>query len=161
MDKHLTEILLEMGYKTYRYASTFPDQNPTFKAETQKLLKRDDLHFFCGDKTSEVSGFYFPTPLSEGFSTMVVGGGCYFFVKDFDFDWDKMIIWGLSEYKKPPTLKSPRPRILVKKIVKGNITVYNEDHDDSMNLCLSKEPHSKILEAMYNPDIVFRYDLTI
>ncbi len=74
-----------------------------------------------------------------------------------DEDWKdsrNKIAFGLHEKNKPPTLISPRPRIEAK-TEKGWI---NEEFDDTMNICLSKEQPEKILEAMYNKDVVFKYE---
>lgn len=64
------------------------------------------------------------------FTTMKNGGLCIIYKKG-----DKEVVWGLSEYPKPPTLVHPRP--------KG---IYN---DDAMNNLLSKTDHEEILNSIF------------
>lgn len=78
----------------------------------------------------------------------------------FEDDKGNVIIWGLNEYKKPPTLCYPRPHILIKKIVENEIITLSQINDDAMNYVLLNEPHEKIFEAIFNKDIFFEYDLT-
>ena len=75
-------------------------------------------------------------------------------------DREKVIIFGLREYNKPPTLIYPRPRIEVTKMIDGENRTVDNSYDDSMNLVLLKEEPDKIFEALYNREIVFEYDLT-
>lgn len=63
------------------------------------------------------------------------------------------VVYGLSEYKKPPTLIYPRPRIL--KTVNG--IIYDQLRDNTMNYCLQKESPEDILKAMFDQSIVFVY----
>lgn len=63
------------------------------------------------------------------------------------------VVYGLSEYKKPPTLIYPRPRIL--KIVNG--IVYDQMRDDVMNHCMQKETPEDVLKAMFDKSILFEY----
>ena len=85
----------------------------------------------------------------------VVGEDCITFE-----DRKNEIVFGLSEKDKPPTLISPRPRIKIKRSINGNTVFDYENMDDSVNIVLSKENHGKILNAMYDKNIVFEYDLT-
>jgi hypothetical protein len=86
------------------------------------------------------------------FSTMVNGGLAVYYVKNNDFN--NPVIWGLHEFNKPPTLISPRPKIL--KYANG--LLYNQEMDDVMNLCLQKELHQDIFKAMFDKSIVFKYE---
>lgn len=70
------------------------------------------------------------------------------------------IIFGLNEFKKPPTLIYPRPRIEVKRIKDGKIIVEGEYLDDSMNIVLSCIPYEEVFKAMYDDTIVLKVDLT-
>jgi hypothetical protein len=79
-------------------------------------------------------------------------------------DFEKTIIYGLSEKDKPSTLISPRPRILVKRFRTYNEQQYkvieSEKNDDSMNIVISKINFEDIYKAMYDKSIVFKFDLT-
>lgn len=82
-------------------------------------------------------------------------------VMDDDFTWEDRkneIVFGLHEKDKPPTLIFPRPRIEMTRTINTKRLVINEDFDDAMNTCLSKESPEKILQAMYNRDIIFKYE---
>lgn len=163
MKKHITEILIEQGYKVYRRSSIYPRQNANAFHQNKRLLERNDLIFIEGDKDSDKSSFYFPRTDNYDFSSMMVGGLHHYYVKDLDFE--NAIIFGLSEYGKPPTLVHPRPNIKVKRKVdifglKDQIREENQSYDDSMNICLSKECHYDILEKIKDKDFVYRYDLT-
>ena len=63
------------------------------------------------------------------------------------------IIFGLNEYKKPPTLISPRPKILVH--IDGK--VLTESCDDAMNMVLMNERPERIHEALFDRKITFEY----
>ena len=67
------------------------------------------------------------------------------------------ICFGLSEAGKPPTLISPRPKIIV---IRENM-VEDERFDDSMNLVLNRESPKDILNALFDETVLFKYDLTI
>jgi len=88
--KHITEILIDNGYKAHR-------------AVYNKGVQE-----------------YIEVEFKNDYSSMVSGGLDYRFIKG-----DKEVIYGLNEYKKPPTLIRPRP--------KG---VYR---DDEMNRMLTED----------------------
>lgn len=163
--QHITKILYEKGYKTYRYGCIFLNQNSSSKQQYKSIINRNDLIFVKGNKTTSTSCFYYPfgSILNiNGFSTAVVGGIDIRFVKDEDLE--NQIIWGLSQYGKPPTIIYPRPKINVKKHREFNGTkimfIENESMDDSMNLLLEKVNHEKIFKAMFDKSIIFNFDLT-
>ena len=83
------------------------------------------------------------------------------------------VMWGLNEKGHPPLLIYPRPSIRVKMNYKdcpiefGNLPedyngdVYlNESHDIAMSRCIKTENAEKIIEAMFNNNMVFEYDET-
>jgi hypothetical protein len=163
--EHITKILDSKGYKTYRKGCVFPNQNASAKEQYKLIMKREDLIFVEGDKTTDTASFYYPFGSIlkiNDFSTMIVGGTNIRFVKDEDFE--NQIIWGFLEHGKPPTLIHPRPKINVKRFREFNGKKYlvneNESTDDSMNLCLSKENHNDILNALNDDTILYKYDLT-
>jgi len=83
------------------------------------------------------------------FSSMTEGGLAIFYVKDNDFD--NPIIWGLHEYKKPPTLIRPRPKIIMNQLNhKGEQTIITEQMDDAMNIVLKKETAQDIFDAIFD-----------
>jgi len=69
-------------------------------------------------------------------------------------------IFGLREANKPPTLISPRPKIVVNYIDNNDVLVKikTEIEDDAMNICLLKQSPLEILEAIKN-NTTFRYTL--
>lgn len=152
MKEHITQFLLEKGYKTYRCSRVIPKQNASAKVQNEYLFKRDDLVFTEGDRNSEYSTFYYPYDKTNDFSTMVCGGLDIRFVKDGDFK--NPIIYGLHEHGKPPTLIYPRPTILRKK-KSGvcNVSLY----DDWMSRCLQREAAADIYEAMFDKTKSFTY----
>lgn len=80
-----------------------------------------------------------------------------------EISWDDRkgeICFGLHERDKPPTLIYPRPIIKVKRIIDDKLIIQDQCYDDSMNVVLRIIPSDKILEAMYDNDIVFEIDLT-
>jgi hypothetical protein len=88
-------------------------------------------------------------------------------VMDDDFTWEDrkgVICFGLHEAGKPPTLISPRPKIIVKRQHYFNdekiISLEDERLDDSMNLCLSIEEPIQIFKALFDSSICFNYDFT-
>lgn len=92
----------------------------------------------------------------DDYSTMVPGKiGCCI-SKD-----DKHICWGLSEFRKPPTLISPRPRINLIMMFQGKRVMFSEVVDDAMNICIKREKPEDIYKAMFDDSIVFQYDLTL
>ena len=138
------------------------------------IIKREGFKGYSkiyNNKTKEYK--YTNEIVGLGFSTMVNGGMDVRFIKG-----DKEIVWGLSEYKKPPTLISPRPNIEVKRFVDINKIIYDDNlnektiviktlvgsdfqySDNSMNICLKRESHEDIFKAMYDKTIIFKYDLT-
>lgn len=88
-------------------------------------------------------------------------------VMEDDFNWEDRkneIVFGFREKDKPPTLISPRPRIIVKRFRTINEkqieVIENQDFDDSMNIVLSKIDFEDIFKAMYDNSIYFDFDLT-
>jgi len=167
MKKHITEILIERGYKTYKFINK-TNWNPEAKRQSQKILEshKNNVIFKEGDFDSDESSFYVPSSFNTiyhqaNYNVLAVGGLDIRFIKDGDFENE--IIYGLREFKKPPTLVWPRPSIMVKRIShrNGKTTpiIENQSLDNSMNLCLKEESHEDILEAM-SSGRVFEYDLT-
>lgn len=108
--KHLLEIIRENGYKPYRCGVIFKNQNASSKEQNKYIIEKYDCIFTKGDKNNGT--FYFKPNYSENdFSSMRVGGLATFYVKDKNFD--KPIIWGLSEISKPPCLITPKLNINV------------------------------------------------
>ena len=71
------------------------------------------------------------------------------------------IVFGLSEYGKPPTLTHPRPNIKVKRLCsEGEIYTSDQRIDDNMNVVLQKIPFEQILKAMFDKSITLQIDLT-
>lgn len=60
------------------------------------------------------------------------------------------IVFGLSEFGKPPTLISPRPKI---RINRDGVTL-NQTMDDVMNIVLMNFTPERIYDAMYSPNII-------
>lgn len=72
---------------------------------------------------------------------------------------NKEIIFGLSEFEKPPTLISPRPRaeiLLTNR--QGKEVIKNEKSDDVMNIILSTKPFEEILEYMFDQSKIFKIE---
>lgn len=67
------------------------------------------------------------------------------------------IFWGLSEFKKPPTLITPRPKVI--KTVDDKIMT--EINDNIINECLLKFNHEDIVNAILNPKLNIRFNLDI
>lgn len=87
------------------------------------------------------------------YSSMRFNGVDSRYIKD-----NRIIIWGLSEAGKPPTLISPRPKILKTfKSSRGSYTK-SEIHDDLMNEVLKTFSHEDIFEALQNRSIIFDLD---
>ena len=155
--KHITDLLIEKGYKPYGQAGRSKNQNADAKNQNDWILKnRNDLIFLKGNKYSENSMYLYPKPKNE-ISTMLVGGIYVIYMKDNNYK--NRIIWGLNEAKKPPTLIHPRPKINVK-TYKDNklINRINELCDDAMNECLRNETPEDIFKAMFNKSIIFNYE---
>lgn len=68
------------------------------------------------------------------FSSMVEGGIATIWMKE----GFPNIVWGLSEYGKPPTLISPKPLVLIDGCWRLD--------DDAINHCLSKEAHEELFK---------------
>lgn len=87
------------------------------------------------------------------FSTTVPGGIHIIYVKD-----DVSVIWGLSEYGKPPTLVYPRPNIKNKHVdnspAKFCIGGVFFNQDDDINKILSKYRNEEIYNAMFDKTIL-------
>jgi hypothetical protein len=92
------------------------------------------------------------------YSTMREGGLDVRLIKG-----DSIFVYGLHEFKKPPTLISPRPRIKVHKTivvdsVKKDITI-SESEDDAMNIVLKEIEHEQIFKAIHDKSFCFEFDL--
>jgi len=70
------------------------------------------------------------------------------------------IIFGLNEYPLPPTLVSPRPNIIVKRIKDGRVVELTGELDADMTAILQHFDPPIILLAMYNKSITLTLDLT-
>jgi len=92
------------------------------------------------------------------YSTMREGGLDVRLIKG-----DSIFVIGLHELKKPPTLISPRPRILIQKtIVVDSVEkdiVINEHDDDAMNFVLKEVECEDIFNAIHDKSICFQFDL--
>lgn len=92
------------------------------------------------------------------YSTMREGGLGVLLIKS-----DSIFSIGLHEYKKPPTLISPRPRIKVHKTIVVNSIQYNttinENEDDAVNIVLKEIECENIFKAIYDKSICFEFDL--
>ncbi len=92
------------------------------------------------------------------YSTMREGGLDVRLIKG-----DSIFTIGLHEHKKPPTLISPRPKILIQKTiivdsVKKDIVI-NEIEDDAMNVVLKEVECEDIFKAIHDQSICFEFDL--
>jgi hypothetical protein len=160
-----TEYLISLGYKTYRrIGKNHWNKEARWQAEKVLREKGDEVIFIEGDISSDISEFYLPIEfntvyLAANFNCMQNGGITVYFVKDLDFD--KGIRFGLNEFKKPPMLSYPRPKIKIKQIVDGEEEVQDECFDDSMSLVLSRYSPEEIYEAMFNNNKCFEIDLTV
>lgn len=110
-------------------------------------------------------------------STMVNLGYCYIHktdtnllekieqgksVLDDDFTWEdreKEIVVGLHEANKPVTLITPRPNILIEKIVDDKTITITQYEDDAMNIALQKFSFDEIFEAMYDKEKTLYYKI--
>jgi len=159
--KHLTDILIEKGYLPYRCSCTFPEQNNSAKSQNDLILNNKEKYNVIFTSGNEKNGTFFfksKQPYYD-FSTMRVGGISTFWIKDNDFE--NPIVWGLNSMGKPPTLITPRPEILIKKINKDNQVYFlNNSDDDAVNYVLSNEDSLLIYDAIINKNIFFHYNLT-
>lgn len=65
------------------------------------------------------------------------------------------IICGLSELHKPPTLISPRPKIMRKTKIDGGYKVERLDvFDDYINRMLKDTSHEEVFERMFNQKMI-------
>ena len=92
------------------------------------------------------------------YSTMREGGLDVILIKG-----DSTFVYGLHEYKKPPTLISPRPKIKIHKTiivdsVKTDVVI-NEIFDDAMNIVLKEVECEDIFKAIHDESICFEFDL--
>ena len=92
------------------------------------------------------------------YSTMREGGLDVRLIKG-----DSIFTIGLHEFKKPPTLISPRPRIKVHKTivvdsVRKDITI-SESEDDAMNIVLKEVEYEQIFKAIHDKSVCFEFDL--
>jgi len=97
-----------------------------------------------------VNPYYYSTMREGGLDVRLIKG-------------DSTFVYGLHEFKKPPTLISPRPRIQVyKTIVVDSIKkdiVINEIEDDAMNIVLKEIEHEQIFKAIQDKSVCFEFDL--
>jgi hypothetical protein len=76
---------------------------------------------------------------------------------------DSIFTIGLHEFKKPPTLISPRPRIQIYKTIvvdsiKKDIMI-SEMEDDAMNIVLKEVEYEQIFKAIHDKSVCFEFDL--
>ncbi len=151
---HITEILIEKGYKPYRRLIK-DGWNKEIAYATQMKMDRHkgDILFEEGDFNSKESVFYVhqafnPQFHKASYNTQENGGLRVYFLKDEDYT--KPFIYGLNE-SNTITLMSPRPKIRYihfnRKFCK-TMLIMNEDFDDAMNYCLKVEKHEDILDAI-------------
>jgi len=100
--------LEEQGYNPYRRINK-SNWNMEAKKQAQKIIDKykEYLIFVEGDYDSDESIFYAPCYFNKtyhiaNFNAMQVGGTDVRFIKDKDLNTE--IIFGLEEYKKPPTI---------------------------------------------------------
>ena len=91
-------------------------------------------------------------PKTHIISTMVNIG--YIYIKD-----DIKIAVGLHEANKPVTLITPRPNILIEKIVDDKTITITQYEDDAMNIALQKFSFDEIFEAMYDKEKTLYYKI--
>lgn len=96
----------------------------------------------------KIQGKYVENNIND-YSTMQEGGIDVRYIKN-----EIEIIWGLSEFKKPPTLISPRPRI---HFTNKDGNLINQFGDDPVNICLKKESNEDIYKALFDKSILFNY----
>ena len=156
--KHFTQYLIEIGYEPWRFSGIYPSQNSDCKNQNNFILQNKDKYKVFFTKGDEKDGsFYFKsTQPYYDFSSMRVGGLATYWIKEEDFN--NPIIWGLRECNKPPTLIRPRPNIMYKKELDNKLPYLSEISDDAMNICLQKEKCEDIYEAMFNKEIMFKYE---
>lgn len=65
----------------------------------------------------------------------------------FEKEGCEKILWGLSEYRKPPTLVYPRPKMEKYTSIEFYTPV---SYDDLMNECLNKFSHKDIYDGIIN-----------
>jgi hypothetical protein len=154
--KHLTTILIEKGYEPWRYSCVYPTQNADAKNQNSHILKNKEKYNVVFTEGNETEGIFYFKPIQPyyDFSTMRTGGITTYWVKDKDFK--NSIIWGMNEFGKPPTLISPRPKIKLRKEKR----ILSQNYDDVMNVCLQKEDHEKIFEAIFDSNITFEYEIS-
>lgn len=70
-----------------------------------------------------------------------------------------IICFGLNERGKPPTLISPRPKIIVKSYINDKLVLRDEKLDDCMNLVLLNEDLNLVYDSLFDKSICFNYDL--
>ena len=75
-------------------------------------------------------------------------------------DRKNTITYGLNELHHPPTLRHPRPRIRVKRMVDGKVRLFNEYYDSSMEVVMLNESFEDIYKALKDGVTLFEYDLT-
>ena len=98
------------------------------------------------------------------YSTMRVNGICSI----YEDNQGRQIIWGLHEYKKPPTLIYPRPNILKYIMLSehpyiSNIKFENDkricigqQYDDVVNQALKEIDNELLFEAMFDKSIIIK-----
>jgi hypothetical protein len=156
--KHLTTILIEKGYEPWRYSCVYPTQNADAKNQNSYILKNKGKYNVVFIEGNETEGIFYFKPIQPyyDFSTMRTGGVTTYWVKDKDFK--NSIIWGMNEFGKPPTLISPRPKIKYHTEKNDRRIILSEQFDNAMNICLQKENHEIVFEAMFDSNITFEYE---
>lgn len=163
--KHITEFLLEKGYKPYSLIIK-SNWNKDVKKQAQKILEsnKDNVLFKEGDFNSDESIFYVPTSFNtlyhkSNYNSNNPGGLDTRFILNKDISTE--IIYGLGYVGDPPTLVSPRPRInlIIENILDDRPIIIHEDNNVSVDVCLKKEKPEDIFKAMYDKSIVFEYNI--
>jgi hypothetical protein len=119
------------------------------------LLEKYKVIFTEGDEKEGTFYFKSVQPYYD-FSTMRVGGIYTYWVKGKDFK--NSIVWGLSEFTKPPTLVNPRPKIKLKTNRNGREVTLTEKYDDAINICLQKETCEDVYKALFDKNMQFNYE---
>jgi hypothetical protein len=156
--KHFTQLLIELGYEPWRESCIFPNQNPDARNQNKFILENKEKYKVIFTEGDEKEGtFYFKSvqPYYD-FSTMRVGGIYTYWVKGKDFK--NSIVWGLSEFTKPPTLVNPRPKIKLKTNRNGREVTLTEKYDDAINICLQKETCEDVYKALFDKNMQFNYE---
>ena len=144
------QMLLNKGYKKYILNCKTMKYEPAVGHNISTLVNLDYRYFHEDDKII-LQKILNSIPVfveNDNLSTITLE------------DRKGEIIFGLNEFKKPPTLIYPRPRIEIKRIKNKKIVIEREYLDDSMNIVLNCISHEEIFKAMYDNTMVLKIDLT-